>query len=61
MRAAPTDERQNALNWRLNKSYSSGLVGEIGIHQIDVASWYLKGYPTAVSGFGSINQWKDGP
>jgi len=59
-RTAPTDERQSALNWRLNKDLASGLVGEIGIHQVDVASWYLKGYPTAISGFGSVNQWKDG-
>lgn len=59
-RTAPTDERQNALNWRLNTEFSSGLIGEIGIHQVDVASWYLKSYPVSVSGFGSIIQWKDG-
>lgn len=59
-RAAPTDERQNALNWRLRKESSGGLMNEIGIHQIDIASWYLDALPVAVSGFGSIVAWKDG-
>jgi predicted dehydrogenase len=59
-RTAPTDERQNALNWRLSKATSGGLAGEIGIHAMDVTNWFLKATPTAVSGFGGIVAWKDG-
>jgi Predicted dehydrogenases and related proteins len=59
-RAAPTDERQAELNWRLRKETSGGLIGEIGIHQIDVSSWYLDKTPKAVSGFGGIVAWRDG-
>jgi predicted dehydrogenase len=59
-RKAPTDERQNALNWRLSKETSGGLAGEVGIHSMDVTNWFLKAAPTAVSGFGGILAWKDG-
>ncbi len=59
-RAAPTPERERELNWRLNKQTSTGLPGEIGIHHYDLAGWYLKTQPTAVTGFGSIINWRDG-
>ncbi len=59
-RAAASDERARALNWRLDPALSTGLMGEIGIHQLDVASWFLKGLPLAVSGLGSIRAWDDG-
>jgi len=57
---SPNPDRERDLNWRLSKDTSLGLVGEIGIHQIDAASWFLNGRATAVSGFGSIINWKDG-
>ena len=50
-RGASTPERENELNWRVDKSRANGIIGEIGMHQIDSASWYLKSYPLAVSGF----------
>lgn len=59
-RKAVSDERQNALNWRLQKATSPGLMGEIGIHQVDVNNWFLKALPTSVSGFGAISAWRDG-
>lgn len=59
-RASPNAEREKAVNWRLNRETSPGLIGEIGIHQIDVASWFLRSRPTAVSGFGGILHWNDG-
>lgn len=52
-RTAPLSEREAALNWRHDPSLSPGLVGEIGIHQVDVMSWYLKKLPLSVTGFGS--------
>lgn len=54
-------EREQALNWRLAKATSLGLPGEIGIHQLDQAGWFFaNALPVAVTGFGSINFWKDG-
>ncbi len=58
--ASPNPEREKALNWRLNKETSVGLVGELGIHPIDQANWFLNSRPTAVTGFGSIALHKDG-
>lgn len=58
--ASPTPEREIEANWRLAAATSPGLVGELGIHQIDVASWFFMKRPVAVSGFGSLIQWRDG-
>jgi predicted dehydrogenase len=59
-RAAPTPDREQALNWRLSRATSSGLAGEIGIHQIDLFSRYLGAMPVAVTGFGATTAWRDG-
>lgn len=59
-RASPNAEREKALNWRLENATSLGLVGEIGIHPVDCASWYQSALPTAVTGFGNILFWDDG-
>jgi predicted dehydrogenase len=59
-RAAANDERARTLNWRLRRETSLGLVGEIGIHQLDVAAWFLKSLPLAVNGAGAIRAWDDG-
>ena len=58
--ASPNPEREKALNWRLNKATSLGLVGEIGIHQLDQEGWFINALPIAVTGYGSIIQWNDG-
>ena len=59
-RTSPSADREKELNWRLQQATSTGLVGELGIHSIDVASWFLRANPVSVTGFGSILQWKDG-
>jgi predicted dehydrogenase len=59
-RAAPTPERERAINWRLNRKTSLGLVGELGIHPVDMAGWFMNELPSAVTGFGGVLQWKDG-
>lgn len=59
-RRAPTPERENELNWRLSRQTSAGLVGEIGIHSLDLANWYLDATPVSVIGFGTIAGWNDG-
>ena len=58
--SSPNPEREKALNWRLNKATSLGLIGEIGIHQIDQEGWFINALPTAVTGFGSTIMWNDG-
>jgi hypothetical protein len=47
------------MNWRLDKSISLGLVGEVGCHAIDSLSWFLNARPSAVSGSGSLLVWTD--
>ena len=59
-RAAPTNEREKEINWRLDKNLSTGLIGEIGIHQLDAKSWFLGKRPQAITGIGSTVLWKDG-
>ena len=59
-RSSPNADFEKALNWRLNKETSIGLVGEIGIHNIDSAGMFLNGRATAVTGFGSTILWNDG-
>jgi predicted dehydrogenase len=59
-RMAATPEREQALNWRLAKATSAGLIGEIGIHHLDLADWYLKAQPIAASGYSALVSWKDG-
>jgi predicted dehydrogenase len=58
--AAPTPEREAAVNWRLDKAVSLGLMGELGSHQIDQTSWFLNANPLSVTGTGSVMFWKDG-
>lgn len=57
---SPNAEREKAVNWRLAKNVSIGLMGEIGIHQVDLFNWYLKGLPKAVTGWGGVLCWNDG-
>ncbi len=59
-RAAATKEREAERNWRLSKASSGGLFAEIGIHQIDWASWYLRALPLSVAAAGGILAWADG-
>jgi predicted dehydrogenase len=54
----PADEA--ALNWQLDEKVSLGLVGELGVHQLDVVHHFLDAYPTAVRGAGSIQLHADG-
>jgi predicted dehydrogenase len=58
-RTAPTPEREEELNRRLHKATSIGLLGEEGIHQIDIVSCFLHKRPKAVTGFSSLILWTD--
>jgi predicted dehydrogenase len=59
-RASSNAEQEKLSNWRLNAATSTGLVGELGIHQLDIANWFRLKRPVAVTGFGSIIEWNDG-
>jgi len=59
-RVAPTPAREAELNWRLGSATSPGLVGEVGIHVLDLATEYLGGPPLAATGHGATLLWKDG-
>jgi predicted dehydrogenase len=59
-RASATSERERELNWRLDSNISLGLIGEIGVHQLDTADWIYQGLPRAVTGAGQLIYWKDG-
>jgi predicted dehydrogenase len=58
--AAPNPEREAELNWRLNPETSIGMVGELGVHQLDASNWIHDALPVAVTGFGSTVLWRDG-
>ena len=58
--ASPNGDREKAINWRLDKATSPGLVGEVGVHTIDEVCWFLKEHPKAVTGFGGVLHWNDG-
>src|SRR5262249_28368168 len=58
--AAANPEREKAINWRLDKSISLGLIGEIGVHALDQVNWFYNARPTAITGFGSLILWTDG-
>jgi len=57
---ASDPSREKEVNWRLDPEVSLGLAGEMGVHQFDVAFWYLDQLPTAVNGGGAIRLHSDG-
>lgn len=58
-RISAKPERTKEMNWRLYNSTSTGLVGELGVHQLDLVSWMLAARPLAVSGFGALQLHRD--
>ncbi|HAV64814.1 MAG TPA: hypothetical protein DCY13_20905 [Verrucomicrobiales bacterium] len=59
-RTSSSADQEKLINWRLDKETSLGLIGEIGIHQLDAAGWFMALRPKSITGFGSIIHWKDG-
>lgn len=59
-RTSPNREREMEQNWRLDPELSTGLIGEVGVHQLDPAMWFLNERPSSVTGFGQIMLWNDG-
>jgi predicted dehydrogenase len=59
-RAARDPQVERRLNWRLFRESSAGLIGEVGVHQIDATSWFLKKLPSSIVGYGATVAWADG-
>lgn len=51
---------EHLLNWRMYKTYSEGLMAELGSHQVTAASWFFDAAPEAVYTAGSVSRFKDG-
>ena len=59
-RPVPKPEYERAINWRMYKEFSGGLLAELCSHQLDLANWILEATPLRVVGEGGIDYWKDG-
>ena len=59
-RPVPKPEYERAVNWRMYKEFSGGLLAELCSHQLDFVNWVLGEVPTKVYGDGGIDYWKDG-
>ena len=59
-RPVPSPELERAINWRMYREFSGGLVAELCSHQLDVVNWVLQETPKKVMGSGGIDYWKDG-
>ena len=55
----PPRRARPSWNWRLASATSPGLLGEVGIHALDLVTEYLGGLPVAASGHAAIALWKD--
>ncbi len=59
-RSVPDPKWERAINWRMYKEFSGGLVAELCSHQLDFINWITGTHPVKVAGFGGIDYWKDG-
>ena len=58
---ASSPDAERSANWRLDPDVSTGLAGEVGAQQFDVAHWFRDDrYPTRVQGRGAVRLHKDG-
>ena len=51
---------ERAINWRMYREYSGGMVAELCSHQIDFIHWVLEENPKKIMGTGGVDFWKDG-
>ncbi|MEL6124284.1 MAG: Gfo/Idh/MocA family oxidoreductase [Bacteroidota bacterium] len=59
-RPVPSPEYERAINWRMYREFSGGLLAELSSHQLDFTNWILDSVPTKVMGDGGVDYWKDG-
>jgi predicted dehydrogenase len=51
---------ERAINWRMYKEYSGGLMAELLSHQIDFINWVFDTHPQEFFATGGIDVFKDG-
>ncbi|UKT65966.1 Gfo/Idh/MocA family protein [Pedobacter mucosus] len=56
----PDKGLERAVNWRMYKAYSGGLVAELLSHQIDFINWLFDTHPDEFSATGGIDVYQDG-
>ena len=59
-RPVPDPSLEKAINWRMYRETSGGLVAELCSHQIDFVNTVLEENPLQVIGTGGIDYYKDG-
>ena len=59
-RIPPDPASERSRFWMIFREYSAGLAGELGSHQIDVASWMFGAQPEYVMGMGDKEFIRDG-
>jgi len=59
-RPVPDPSLERAINWRMYKEYSGGLVAELLSHQMDFIHWAFDTHPDEVFSTGGIDFYKDG-
>jgi len=59
-RPVPDESLERAVNWRMYREYSGGLLAELCSHQIDFVNSVLGENPLQVMGTGGVDYWKDG-
>lgn len=51
----PFKRRKESRGWRRYQAYGNGIVGDMAVHQVDVARWMMGlGWPTKISSTGGI-------
>ncbi|MCL5270875.1 MAG: Gfo/Idh/MocA family oxidoreductase, partial [bacterium] len=53
------DTMEAFRNWRWYKKFSGGPISDLGSHQIDIFSWFLKATPTAIQATGGHDFYKN--
>ncbi len=59
-RPVPSPEFERAINWRLYRESSGGLMTELACHQLEICTWAAGKMPSEAVGYGDIVFWKDG-
>jgi predicted dehydrogenase len=59
-RPVPEPSLERAINWRMYREYSGGLVAELLSHQIDFINWAFDTHPQEFLATGGIDVFKDG-
>lgn len=53
------DSMEQFRNWRWYRKYSAGPIADLGSHQIDIFSWFLKADPRRVVAMGGADYFED--